>query len=69
MGLLSGQNTTIENGDKKILELKFMEELSQAMLQKFAGTTYNSYHVMYNVHGILRMTTIQHLIDLHFTNQ
>jgi hypothetical protein len=69
MGLLSGQNTTIENGDKKILELKFMEGLSQAMLQKFAGTTYNSYHVMGNVNDILRRTTIHHLIDLHFTNQ
>lgn len=69
MGILSGQNTTIENGDKKILELKFMEGLSQALLQKFAGTTYNSYHVMSNVNDILRRTTIHHLIDLHFTNQ
>ena len=69
MGLLSGQNTTIENGDKKILELKFMEGLSQALLQKFAGTTYNRYHVMSNVNDILRRTTIAHLIDLHFTNQ
>ena len=69
MGLLAGQNTTIENGDKKILELKFMEGLSQALLQKFAGTTYNRYHVMSNVNDILRRTTIHHLIDLHFTNQ
>lgn len=70
MGLLSGQNTTIENGDKKILELKYMEELSQAMIQKFEGTTYNRYYVMSSVNDILRRTTIQHLIDsLHFTNQ
>lgn len=70
MGLLAGQNTTIENGDKKILELKFMEGLSQAMLQKFAGATYNRYHVMSNVNDILRRTAIYHLIDsLYFTNQ
>ena len=70
MGLLAGQNTTIENGDKKILELKFMEELSQAMIRKFEGTTYNRYYVMSSVNDILRRTTIQHLIDsLHFTNQ
>lgn len=70
MGLLAGQNTTIENGDKKILELKFMEELSQAMIQKFEGTNYNRYYVMSSVNDILRRTTIQHLIDsLHFTNQ
>ena len=70
MGLLSGQNTTIENGDKKILELKYMEELSQAMILKFEGTTYNRYYVMSSVNDILRRTTVQHLIDsLHFTNQ
>lgn len=70
MGLLAGQNTTIENGDKKILELKYMEELSQALLQKFVGTTYNRYYVMSSVNDILRRTTVQHLIDsLHFTNQ
>ena len=70
MGLLSGQNTTIENGDKKILELKYMEELSQAMIQKFEGTTYNRYYVMSSVNDILRRTTVLHLIDsLHFTNQ
>lgn len=70
MGLLAGQNTTIENGDKKILELKYMEELSQAMIQKFEGTTYNRYYVMSSVNDILRRTTVQHLIDsLHFTNQ
>ena len=70
MGLLAGQNTTIENGDNKILELKYMEELSQAMIQKFEGTTYNRYYVMSSVNDILRRTTVQHLIDsLHFTNQ
>lgn len=70
MGLLAGQNTTIENGDKKILELKYMEELSQAMILKFEGTTYNRYYVMSSVNDILRRTTVQHLIDsLHFTNQ
>ena len=70
MGLLSGQDTTLENGDKKILELKYMEELSQAMLQKFAGTTYNRYYVMSSVNDILGRTTVLHLIDsLHFTNQ
>jgi hypothetical protein len=70
MGLLSGQNTTIENGDKKILELKYMEELSQAMIQKFEGTTYNRYYVMSSVYDILGRTTVLHLIDsLHFTNQ
>ena len=70
MGLLAGQNTTIENGDKKILELKYMEELSQAMIQKFEGTNYNHYYVMSSLNGILCRTTIQHLIDsLHFTNQ
>lgn len=70
MGLLSGQGTTLENGDKKILELKYMEELSQAMLQKFAGTTYNRYYVMSSVNDILGRTTVLHLIDsLHFTNQ
>ena len=70
MGLLSGQNTTIENGDKKILELKYMEELSQAMIRKFEGTTYNRYYVMSSVNDILGRTTILHLIDsLHFTNQ
>lgn len=70
MGLLSGQNTTLENGDKKILELKYMEELSQAMILKFEGTTYNRYYVMSSVNDILRRTTIQQLIDsLHFTNQ
>lgn len=70
MGLLAGQNTTIENGDKKILELKYMEELSQAMIRKFEGTTYNRYYVMSSVNDILRRTTIQQLIDsLHFTNQ
>lgn len=70
MGLLVGQNTTIENGDKKILELKFMEELSQAMILKFEGTTYNRYYVMSSVNDILSRTTVQHLIDsLHFTNQ
>ena len=70
MGLLSGQITTLENGDKKILELKYMEELSQAMIRKFEGTTYNRYYVMSSVNDILRRTTVQHLIDsLHFTNQ
>jgi hypothetical protein len=70
MGLLAGQNTTIENGDKKILELKYMEELSQAMIQKFEGTTYNRYYVMSSVYDILGRTTVLHLIDsLHFTNQ
>ena len=70
MGLLSGQYTTLENGDKKILELKYMEELSQAMIRKFEGTTYNRYYVMSSVNDILLRTTIQQLIDsLHFTNQ
>lgn len=70
MGLLSGQNATLENGDKKILELKYMEELSQAMIQKFAGTVYNRYYVMSSLNDILCRTTVQHLIDsLHFTNQ
>lgn len=69
MGLLAGQNTTIENGDKKILELKYMEELSQAMILKFEGTTYNRYYVMSSVNDILGRTTVLHLIDsLHFTN-
>lgn len=70
MGLLAGQNTTIENGDKKILELKYMEELSQAMILKFEGTTYNRYHVMSSVNDILGRTTVLHLLDsLNFTNQ
>jgi hypothetical protein len=70
MGLLAGQITTLENGDKKILELKYMEELSQAMIRKFEGTTYNRYHVMSSVNDILLRTTVHHLIDsLHFTNQ
>lgn len=70
MGLLAGQNATLENGDKKILELKYMEELSQAMIQKFEGTTYNRYYVMSSLNDILCRTTVQHLIDsLHFTNQ
>ena len=70
MGLLAGENTILEHGDKKILELKYMEELSQAMILKFEGTTYNRYYVMSSVNDILRRTTIQHLIDsLHFTNQ
>lgn len=70
MGLLAGQNTILKNGDKKILELKFMEGLSQAMIQKFEGTTYNRYYVMSSVNDILGRTTVLHLIDsLHFTNQ
>lgn len=70
MGLLVGQDITLENGDKKILELKYMEELSQAMIRKFAGTTYNRYYVNACVNDILGRTTILHLIDsLNFTNQ
>lgn len=70
MGLLVGQDAILENGDKKILELKFMEELSQVMIQKFEGTTYNRYYVMSSVNDILGRTTVLHLIDsLHFTNQ
>lgn len=70
MGLLAGQNTTLENGDNKILELKYMEELSQAMIRKFEGTTYNRYYVMSSVNDLLCRTTVFHLIDsLHFTNQ
>lgn len=70
MGLLVGQDAILENGDKKILELKYMEELSQAMIRKFEGTTYNRYYVNGCVNDILGRTTILHLIDsLHFTNQ
>ena len=70
MGLLAGEDVTLESGDKNILRFKFMEQLSDIAAQHFIDGKYNKYNVLAYLGGILRRTTVHQLLDsLNFTSK
>ena len=71
MGLLAGENTILESGDKNILRFKFIDEFSRIVTEHFSYGNYNRYNVRSYINDIIdRRITIQHLLDsLNFTEQ